>query len=181
MKNSNKKSIISDNDDLRLKTLEYFDVLNNLPDQYFNNLAKIIAVTFNTPIALISFVGKDSVFFKGNFGMNGVQQVDRTDSLCSIAILDPEPTIFKDALKEPCLLANPLVIGEFGLQFYAGAPIITSDGYNIGTVCIVDKKPRDFSQKETEVLQLFAENALCEIETRRKIKNKNISPDSPSI
>lgn len=165
------KPIIPENEAERVKALKYFDILNTLPDRYFSNLARIIAVTFDAPIALVSLVGDEDVIFKGNFGMKGVDKVDRGKSLCSLAVLDPEPTIFRDAIKEPCLLRNPLVVGEFGLRFYAGAPIITKEGFAIGTVCIVGKEPREFNEGETEILKLFAENAMHEIEMRGIIKH----------
>lgn len=181
MNNTFNKPIIPENDALRLKALEYFDILNSLPDQYFTNLANIMAKTFSAPIGLVSLVAEESVHFKGNFGMEGVEKVDRGESLCSLAVLDAEPTIFEDALKEPCLLRNPLVTGEFGLRFYAGAPIVTKEGFNIGTVCVVDKEPREFSEKETELLKLFADNAMNEIEIRGQINRllKDNKPSSP--
>jgi GAF domain-containing protein len=163
--------IIPENEVLRLKALRYYNVLNSLPDRYFTNLAHIIAATFNTPIALITLVSKEDVIYKGNAGMEGVVKVDRGTSLCSLAILNPEPTVFNNALDEPCLLSNPLVVGEFGLRFYAGAPITTSDGFHIGTVCIVDKEPREFSENEIIILQRFAENAMHEIEMRKAIQD----------
>jgi GAF domain-containing protein len=170
MENSFGKPIIPANEALRLKALEYFNILTSLPDRYFSNLARIIAIAFDTPIALISLVHKTDVFFPGNYGMEGVHRVSRGDSLCSLAILDPNPTVFKDALKEPCLLSNPLIAGEFGLRFYAGAPIVTKENFNIGTVCVVDKEPREFSQKEEGLLILFAENVMLEIEHRSELK-----------
>ena len=160
--------IIPVNDELRLKALDSYGILNTLPEGFFNNLARILAKTFDTPIALISLVGRDEVFFKANVGMPGVTNVDRGVSLCSLAILSEEPTIFEDATKEPCLLANPLVAGEFGLKFYAGAPIISPDGYNIGTICVVDKKPRTFSEMDQELLVQFSRSAMDAIIDRKK-------------
>lgn len=142
------------------------NILEAIPDGYFVNLANIMARTFNTPIALVSFVDKDEVVFAGNYGMETTKKVSRGLSLCSLAILDEEPTIFEDALKEPCLLANPLVTGNFGLRFYAGAPIITTDGYAIGTACIVDKEPRTFSKNDIALLEYFAKVAMQEVEIR---------------
>ncbi|MEO7307072.1 MAG: GAF domain-containing protein [Ferruginibacter sp.] len=171
MINTFNKPIIPENDKLRLKALEYFNILNELPDRYFSNLAQIIARTFNTEIALISLVGEEDVYFKGNVGMEGVNKVDRGSSLCSLAILDTEPTVFPDALKEPCLLSNPLVIGDFGLRSYAAAPIVTAEGFNIGTVCVVGKEPRNYTEKEKELLMLFARNVMIELESRSEISN----------
>jgi GAF domain-containing protein len=107
------------------------------------------------PIALISFVDAERVFFKANHGFKQ-KYADRGVSLCALAVLDNNVTFFEDARKEPCLMANPLVQGEFGLQFYAGAPLRTKDGYNIGTVCIVDKKQRFFSKEQSQMLEDFA-------------------------
>ena len=167
MDNTFNKPIIPENEKQRLEALSYFGILNDLPDRYFANLANIIALAFNSEIALVSLVAEDDVYFKGNFGMEGIDKVDRGKSLCSLAILDPEPTIFTDALKEPCLLSNPLVVGEFGLRFYAGAPITTTEGFNIGTVCVVGKEPREFSEQEKNLLILFAKNVVIELESRK--------------
>ena len=168
MENTFGKNIIPGNEKERLKALHRYKLLDSLPEGYFTNLAYIIAQAFNTPIALVSLVDAEQVLFPGNVGMPNTQQVSRGVSLCSLAVLEKEPTIFNDALKEPCLLANPLVSGNFGLRFYAGAPMLTDDGYAIGTVCIVDKEPRSFSEKEKEMLQLFARTAMEELEARLK-------------
>ena len=169
MNNTFDKQIIPENEEQRLKALEYYNILHTLPDGYFSNLAHIIATTFHTPIALISLVGEETVFFKGNFGMEGVNTADRGVSLCSLAIMEDDPTIFNNTLEEQCLLKNPLVAGEFGLRFYAGAPITTREGFHIGTVCVVDKEPRDFTLEDTDLLVLFAENAMHEIEMRGEL------------
>jgi len=168
MNNTFGKPIIPDSEVERLKALRSYNILHTLPEGFFNNLAHIIAKTFDTPIALISLVDEEQVFFKANVGMLGTEYVDRGVSLCSLAILDNQPTIFEDATNEPCLLANPLVAGDFGLRFYAGAPIITPDGHKIGTVCVVDKKPRIFSDREQELLIQFSESAMEAIIERKK-------------
>jgi GAF domain-containing protein len=175
MTNTFGKPIIPDNEEQRIKALRYYTTLQQLPERFFNNLAHIIAQTFNTPIALISLVEEDNVFFKGNFGMESVANADRGVSLCSLAILDNDPIVFTDALKEPCLLANPLVAGDFGLRFYAGAPITTPEGFHIGTVCVVDKKPRAFTQNERDLLVQFANNAMELIQQRSAITSDAIS------
>jgi hypothetical protein len=110
MKNHFGKDIIPGNEEERLKAIRAYDLLDSLPEGYFTNLAHIIARTFNTPIALVSIVDKETVLFPGNYGMESTKVVSRGLSLCSLAVLDESPTIFPDALKEPCLLANPLPI-----------------------------------------------------------------------
>src|SRR5688572_26766717 len=166
MENTFGKNLIPANEEARLKALARYKLLKNLPENYFNNMANIMAKTFDTPIALVSLVDKDEVLFPGNVGMVDTKQAPRNISLCSLAILDEQPTIFENALLEPCLLANPLVAGEFGLRFYAGAPIITEDGFPIGTVCLVDKEPRTFTEIEQQMLEGFARTAMQELDFR---------------
>ena len=168
MKNTFGKNIIPENEQQRLEALKYYDVLKNLPAKYFDAQAEIIAIAFNTPIALISIVADEKVYFKGNVGMTGVNKVERGVSLCSLAILSDKPTIFKNALEEPCLLNNPLVAGDFGLRFYAGAPITTPKGLHLGSVCIVDVEPRDFTDDEQKMLVHFAQSVMSELEVRKK-------------
>jgi GAF domain-containing protein len=158
------KNLIPENEPERLKIVQRY--LSIIPDGYFVNLATIMARTFNVPIALISFVDKTQVIFPGNYGMEDVKVAPRGVSLCSLAILDEAPTVFEDALKEPCLLANPLVTGSFGLRFYAGAPVVTTEGYAIGTACIVDKEPRTFSKEDITMLEYFAKVAMQEVQLR---------------
>lgn len=168
MDNSFGKPIVPANDEERLKALKAYEILNTAPEGFFNNLAHIVARSFDTPIALISLVDKEEVFFKANVGMEDTRHVSRGLSLCSLAVLDPEPTVFENALDEPCLLANPLVAGSFGLRFYAGAPIVTPEGYNIGTVCVVDREPRSFSDLDRGLLKRFADSAMDAIIKRKE-------------
>src|SRR5687767_7988265 len=166
MVNTFGRNIIPENEMLRLDALYRYKLLEDLPERYFTNLVQIIAKTFDTPIALVSFVDKEEVLFPGNYGMRDTTQVSRGLSLCSLAILDENLTVFENALEEPCLIANPLVAGEFGLRFYAGAPIITVDGFPIGTVCIVDKEPRKLTETEETMLREFASMVIDELDTR---------------
>jgi len=160
------QSIIPDNDSERLEALRRYHILDTPPEEAFDNLVQLLADTFGVPIALISLVDKDRVFFKGNVGMPGVRSTPRSVSLCSFAILSEEPTIFDKPLEEPCLLSNPLVHGEFGLRFYAGAPLTTQDGFHVGSVCVVDKRERHLSEKERGMLVRFARVVMHEIEMR---------------
>lgn len=172
----NNLNIISDNEADRLEALRRYEILDTPPENAFNNIVKIACRIYNVPIALISLVDKDRVFFKANMGMPGVTNAERGKSLCSLAILSEDITVFEDAIKEPCLLSNPLVAGSFGLRFYAGAPLKTSDGYNIGTLCIIDKVSRVFTNDEKETLQNLASIIMDEIELRlssiKAIRNK---------
>lgn len=172
MDNTFGMNIIPENDQERIAVLRRYKILDTPPERAFDNVAQLAARIFHVPIALISLVDTEKVFFKANIGMETVKSSDRGSSLCSLAILHPEVTIFEDTLKEPCLLANPLVAGDFGLKFYAGAPLITPDGFMIGTFCIKDKKTRSFSKQDEEILKDLAKIVMDEIELRLSAINE---------
>lgn len=177
MRNTFGKPIIPSSDEERLKALHRYEILNTPPEGAFNRIAALAAKLFKTPIALISLVDKERVFFKANVGLPGVKSEERGVSLCSLAVLQEDPVVFENAEEEPCLLANPNVAGAFGLKFYAGAPLITADGFSIGTICVIDKAPRKFSQSDKEMLQDLASIVMDEIEIRissiRAIRGQN--------
>lgn len=157
--------IIPDNENERLAKLHSLHVLDTYEENgTFKHIAAIASRMFNVPIALVNFVDKDYVVTKASVGVDGSNEVSRGVSLCSLAVLRTDVTVFENAREEPCLLANPMVIGDFGLQFYAAAPLTTSDGYNIGAVCIVDKVPREFSESDQKMLQSLASIVMGEIE-----------------
>ncbi|WP_299818629.1 GAF domain-containing protein [uncultured Pontibacter sp.] len=159
-------NLIPSNEEERLQKLKEYEILDTPQEGAFNHLAAMAIHMFKVPIALISFVDADRVWFKANVGMEGVENVPRGESLCSLAILNDDLVIFQDAMNEPCLLANPLVSGNFGLRFYAGAPLTTSDGLNIGTFCLVDKQPREFTEDDQKMLVQLAAIVMGEIESR---------------
>lgn len=163
--------IIPEDDEARVKKLQEYNILDTKTEGPFNNVASIAAHMFKTPMAFVSFVDKDRVWFKANVGLPGVTDTPRGVSLCSLAILSNEVTVFTNAAEEPCLLANPLVAGEFGLKFYAAAPLKTPDGYNIGAVCIVDREPREFSDADQRVLAHLASIVMDELKLR-ELQNK---------
>lgn len=141
MKNTFGIPIIPANEEERLEKLYSYNVLENHEKEgTFKHVAAMAAAIFKVPIALVSFVDREHVHFKGNVGMEGIDETDRGVSFYSLVVLKDELTIFEDAKQEPCLLANPLVVGDFGLKFYAGAPLRTPDGFNTGTLSIVDKR-----------------------------------------
>ncbi|HVG11526.1 MAG TPA: GAF domain-containing sensor histidine kinase [Flavisolibacter sp.] len=166
------KEIIPLDDQQRIKALREFNLLDAPPDTFFQNIVHLAAAHFNVPIALISLVDQSDVYFRGNVGLTGVDQVSRSTSLCSLAVLSSEPTIFTKPLEEPCLINNPLVHKEFGLRFYAAAPLITSEGHKIGAVALVDKEERDFSETQKEQLVRFAQLVMHDMELRLSVQKR---------
>lgn len=166
MNNTFGKNIIPDNDEARLAALYRYEILDTPAEGAFDKIAQLAQSIFKVPIALVALVDKDQVFFKANAGMGTTLHVDRGISLCSLAVYNETVTVFENAPDDPCLLHNPLVAGSFGLRFYAGAPITNREGYHLGTVCIVDQKPRSFSSEHRGILQQLADLVMDELELR---------------
>lgn len=166
MHNSFSVPIIPPNDDERLAALRRYEILDTPPEGAFNRVAAIARAVLHTPVALVSLVDGERVWFKANDGLAGTTEVHRGVSLCSLAVLQDEPTVIENTLDDPCMLANPLVSGAFGLRFYAGAPLRTHDGFRIGTVCVVDQRPRSCTPAEMAILQQLAGVVMDEIELR---------------
>jgi GAF domain-containing protein len=166
LENTFGKNIIPDNERQRLDSLKKYDIVYEQSEPIFDELAALTAMIFETPIAMINFVDKDRVWTKASQDGESGLNIERGTSLCSLAILKDEVTVFEDALKERCLLANPLIAGEHRLRFYAAAPIGSKEGYNIGVVCVIDRKPRDFGPDDQAKLQSIARMVELEIEKR---------------
>lgn len=132
-----------------------YDILDTPPDGAFDRITSLAARRFDVPISIISIVDEDRIWFKSHHGLP-VSEIGRDPGLCASAILSQDPHILTDASVEPRSLANPLVAGDFGLRFYAGVPLRTGDGHNLGTLCIIDKQPRPIDQEQIEDLKDLA-------------------------
>lgn len=154
----------------RLKALKRYEILDTPPDGSFDHLTKLAATLFNVPVAIISLVDENRIWFKSHYGVDA-KQIDRVPGLCASAILSNELYIVENAIEDPRTLANPLVAGEMGLRFYAAAPLITKDGYSLGTFCIIDKKQRYITEPQKEVLQRLADIVIDEMELRLSARN----------
>ena len=158
--------LIPPNEPQRLAAVRRYDILDTPPDGTFDRIAALAARLFDVPIAIVSVVDGDRVWFKSRVGLPDVKQVERDPGLCASAILQSDPWIVTDATADPRTLANPLVAGEFGLRFYAGAPLTTHDGYNLGTVCVIDREPREVTAEESRHLSDLAGLVVDQLELR---------------
>jgi PAS domain S-box-containing protein len=166
MENTFGKNIIPDNDPERLNALKRYQILDSPPEPAFDRIAQLATKIFQTPVSLISMVDTERVFFKANIGGGDEQETPRGLSLCSLAVLSPEVLVFENAPEDPCLLTNPHVAAEHGVKFYAGAPLITPDNFQIGTICVVDFAPREFSEQDKAIMEDLAAMVMREIELR---------------
>lgn len=158
-------SIIPENEPQRMAAVKRYDILDTPPDGAFDRITAIAARHFNVPISIISIVDHDRIWFKSHHGVS-VNQIGRDPGLCASAILSPDSHILVDAKADPRSLANPLVAGEFGLRFYAGVPLRTADGYNLGTLCIIDREARPIDRKQIDDLEDLASVVMDQLELR---------------
>ncbi|GGC61651.1 hypothetical protein GCM10011387_14090 [Pedobacter quisquiliarum] len=163
MENTFNQDIILSNEQQRLAALRRYKIFNTEAEKSFKNIARLVAEIFNVSISMISLVDDEEVSFQSNVGME-TSIGPRGESFCSLTVLSPEVHVVENALVDPVVSRNPLVCGEFGLRFYAGAPLVTPDGFIIGTVCIVDTKPRVFSDHEKRILSGMAAVVMEQIE-----------------
>jgi GAF domain-containing protein len=149
----------------RMQAVRRYQILDTPADGAFDRITALAARLFSVPIAIVSVVDEDRIWFKSHHGLE-VTQVDREPGLCASAVRQPEPWIIEDARLDPRTLANPLVAGELGLQFYAGIPLRSRDGYNLGTLCIIDRAPRTLSAAEVLTLEDLAAIVMHDLEQR---------------
>jgi phosphoserine phosphatase RsbU/P len=162
--------LIPENEDARLEAVRRYDVLDTPPDGAFDRVTALAARHFGVPISIVSIVDSDRIWFKSHHGVD-VDEIGRDPGLCASAILGDGPWIVEDAAIDPRTLANPLVAGDFGLRFYAGVPLTTHDGYNLGTLCLLDQEPRELTDDETATLTDLAAIVMDELELRLSARN----------
>jgi signal transduction histidine kinase len=153
----------------RVSAVRRYDVLDTPPDGSFDNITRLAAHLLKVPIALITIVDTDRIWFKSTFGLD-ITQIRRDPGLCASAILANEIFVVENAIEDVRTLANPLVAGEFGLRFYAAVPLTVREGYNLGTLCIIDKSPRILQSAEKEILVRLAEIVTDQLELRMEAR-----------
>lgn len=140
---------------LRLSALKATELLDTPPEERFDRITRLAARAFDVPICLVSLVDRDRQWFKSCFGL-GVRETSRDISFCGHTILNADSLVVENALQDERFADNPLVTGEPGIRFYAGAPLEDRNGFRLGTLCLIDKKPRAFSSDNQKTLRDFA-------------------------
>lgn len=149
----------------RLEALRRYRILDTPPDGAFDHIAELAASLFRVPIALVSLVDHDRIWFKSHHGIE-VREVEREAGLCGSAILSTEVYHVCDAGHDPRAQDNLLVAGSFGIRFYAGAPLRTHDGFSLGTLSVLDRVPRELTPDEAEMLEKLATLVMDQMESR---------------
>ncbi|RZJ68215.1 MAG: sensor histidine kinase [Flavobacterium sp.] len=152
----------------RMDELRELDILDSLTEKDYDDITKLASIICETPVALISFVDTQRQWFKSTIGVDGLTETPREYSFCSIAIQNPTETlIVEDSRLDHRFMHNPLVTGETGIVFYAGVPLVTQNGFGLGSVCVIDKKPRTLTSGQIDGLQILATQIMNLLELRR--------------
>lgn len=159
------RDFIPGNEAQRLAAVRRYNILDTPPDGAFDRITRLAARLLQVPISIVSVVDTDRIWFKSHHGLN-IDRIDREPGLCASAILQHQPWLVADALVDPRTLTNSLVAGDFGLRFYAGIPLTTPDGHNLGTLCVLDHQPREITDVEVTTLQDLAAIVMDELELR---------------
>ena len=153
---------LPENEQQRLKALHDLALLDTAVEERFDRITRIAARIFDVPIALITLVDADRQWFKSRFGAIG-EQTPREQAFCAHAILGSQTLVVPDALEDDRFADNPLVCGKARIRFYAGRPIAAADGSRLGTLCVIDHRPRDFGQDEIQLMNDLAALVECEL------------------
>src|SRR5882762_2086113 len=165
--NATMKTPSPKNEKKRLEVLWQYEVLDTVPEQVFDDLTELAASICGAPIALITLVDENRQWFKSRVGIT-VNETSRDVSFCGHAIMQQELFIVPDATRDDRFAQNPLVTSDPKIRFYAGAPLVTPDGHNIGTLCVIDKVPRELRPDQKQALRVLARHVMSQLEVRRR-------------
>src|SRR5580704_9988857 len=174
------KPPVPKNEKKRLEVLWQYDVLDTVPERVFDDLTELAASICEAPIAMITLVDEKRQWFKSRKGVS-ISETSRDVSFCGHAIAQHELFIVPDATKDKRFADNPLVISEPKIRFYAGAPLITPDGYALGTLCVIDKVPHTLRPDQKRALEILSRHVMTQLELRRhalELSHANAERDS---
>ncbi len=150
----------------RLQAVRRYQLVDQPVEAAYDRIAFVAGAIFDTPIATVSLVERDRVWLAACQGLSGVTQVDKEPGLCASVIASDSVYVINNAAVDPRTLNHPLVRGELGLRFYAAAPIRTHDGYRLGTVNVIDNRPRKATARQLQALEYLAAAVADELELR---------------
>jgi GAF domain-containing protein len=153
----------------RLAALNRYAILDSEPEQSFDDLVILAAHVCRTPMAMLSLVDDHRQWFKSKFGVQ-VNETPRDLSICAHAIQQGNLFIVPDTLQDERFRHNPLVTGDPHIRFYAGAPLINEDGFALGTLCVVDREPRELDSEQQEAINALSRLALRQMELRMNLQ-----------
>ena len=156
------------NEAARLQALRSYKILDTDPEKAFDDLTILASHICETPVALITLIDADRQWFKAKVGVE-ISETPRAVSFCSTAIQQPDLFVVPDASKDPRFSANPFVVSDPKIRFYAGAPFSSSDGHPLGTLCVVDMVPRKLTASQENALLALSRQVQAQFELRKNL------------
>jgi GAF domain-containing protein len=158
----------------RMAALWEYKIMDTPPEQAFDDLTQLTSFICGTPIALVTLLDLQRQWFKSSFGLS-VSETPLEHAFCAHAIKQERVFLVPDATRDDRFSSNPLVTGEPNIRFYAGAPLITPDGVAVGTLCAIDRVPRQLSQEQQDALAALARQVIWALELRKTVKALSIA------
>jgi len=156
------------NEAARVEALHKYAILDTEPEQTFDDLVLLASFICKTPIALISLVDEDRQWFKSKVGLS-ISETPREIAFCAMAMQQPDVFVVPDTLNDERFRNNPLVVSEPNVRFYAGAPLIDEEGHALGTICVIDRIPRELAPDQQVALKALSRLVLAQLEFRRNL------------
>lgn len=160
---------VPENEADRLRTLRLYQILDTATEKTLDDLTGLAATICETSISLISLVDKNRQWFKSRVGLN-VTETPRDVAFCAHSIMGDDILIVEDATKDERFAQNPLVTAEPYIRFYAGAPLVVAKGISLGTLCVIDREPRQLTAYQINALKILRQAVVAQIELRRMQK-----------
>ena len=158
---------LPNNEKERLKALLETQILDTMAETEFDDVVMLASQICGTPIAAVSLIDESRQWFKARVGLDAAE-TSRDVAFCAHAIAGPNATmVVNDATKDTRFASNPLVTGDLGIRFYAGAPLVTSENFSLGTLCVIDREPRQLGAQQIESLEALARQLTLRLELRR--------------